>query len=293
MNAYTRAVKDITDARRADLDSGLMIFFAALEKYPELKAAYADYQTQAAEKAQGHDNTLDAAREKLYAQAKKAGIKKSDVVPPCRCKKCNDTGYADGKYCSCVIKRVIGMNSQNLVLPQVDFAASKRTAPKTMEKIYAAAESYIRDFPDGKKPFFILLGSSGTGKTVLAAATACEIMKKGGAAVTVTAFDFVKRAKDYHTQFAIDDYYDLFTPMLDCDVLVIDDLGTEVMLKNITREYLYTVINERWLRKKYTVITSNLAPEKLLERYGEAIFSRLCDKNLANNFMIKASNKRI
>ena len=215
------------------------------------------------------------------------------IEPPCRCKLCNDTGIINGKYCKCVIKRVINSESENLVLPQTDFTEAQKTAPKAISKVYGAARKYIDEYQSGAKPFFIIAGSSGTGKTVLASAIATEFMKNGASAVTVSAFDFVKRAKDYHTQFAIDNYNDLFTPMLDCDVLVIDDLGTETMLKNITREYLYTVINERWLRKKHTVVTTNLKPEALIGRYGEAIFSRLCDKSVANSFMVIAQNARI
>ncbi len=128
---------------------------------------------------------------------------------------------------------------------------------------------------------------------MLAAATATALMQKGMSAVTVTAFDLVRRALDYHTQFSIENYIDRFTPMLDCDVLVIDDLGKENMLKNVTLEYLYAVVNERWLNKKNTIITSNLAPDAILARYGEAITSRLLDKNLSRNFMIKGKNARL
>ena len=137
------------------------------------------------------------------------------------------------------------------------------------------------------------MGSSGTCKTMLASDIATEMISRGAATVTVSAFDMVKRAKDYHTQFAIEDYRDLFTPMLDCDLLVIDDLGTETILKNITHEYFYTLINERWLRRRNTVITSNLSPNDLIKRYGEAVFSRLCDKTKAELFIVAAKNARI
>lgn len=293
MDAYRRAVKDITDRRRADLDAGLAVWRDALRADAKLHAAFVAYQTEAVKKAQRLDNTLDAARAALKTEAERAGITRDRVEPPCRCKICGDTGYSDGKYCKCVIKLVIGSQRDNLVLPQIDFSQAQKTAPKAISKVYAAARKYIDYFPNGKKPFFVIAGSSGTGKTVLASAIATELMKNGASAVTVSAFDFVKRAKEYHTQFAYDDYKDLFTPMLECDVLVIDDLGTDTMLKNVTREYLYTVVNERWLRRKYTVVTTNLKPEQLLDRYGEAVFSRMCDKNLAESFMVVAQNARI
>ena len=293
MNAYQRAVKEITDERRADLDAGLAVWREALHTNKELREAYKIYQDEAVKKAQKQQNSIEIARKNLKNAVFAAKLDRNVIEPPCRCKQCNDTGIINGKYCKCVIKRVINSESENLVLPQTDFIEAQKTAPKAISKVYGAARKYIDEYQSGAKPFFIIAGSSGTGKTVLASAIATEFMKNGASAVTVSAFDFVKRAKDYHTQFAIDNYNDLCTPMLDCDVLVIDDLGTETMLKNITREYLYTVINERWLRKKHTVVTTNLKPEALIDRYGEAIFSRLCDKSVASSFMVIAQNARI
>lgn len=293
MNAYQRAVKEITDERRADLDAGLAVWREALHTNKELREAYKIYQDEAVKKAQKQQNSIEIARKNLKNAVFAAKLDRNVIEPPCRCKLCNDTGIINGKYCKCVIKRVINSESENLVLPQTDFTEAQKTAPKAISKVYGAARKYIDEYQSGAKPFLIIAGSSGTGKTVLASAIATEFMKNGASAVTVSAFDFVKRAKDYHTQFAIDNYNDLFTPMLDCDVLVIDDLGTETMLKNITREYLYTVINERWLRKKHTVVTTNLKPEALIDRYGEAIFSRLCDKSVSNSFMVIAQNARI
>ncbi|MCH5154340.1 MAG: ATP-binding protein [Clostridiales bacterium] len=293
MNAYQRAVKDIIDQRRMDLDNGTALWWEMLRKDEKLRAAHARYQEEAIKNAQKLPNELDKAREELAVHAKRLGITKQMIEPPPRCKICNDTGYADGKYCKCVIKRVIEADKENLVLPQVDFYAAKKTAPKAIAKLYTKAEKYINEFPNNEKPFFIILGSAGTGKTMLAAGVATEMISRGAATVTVSAFDMVKRAKDYHTQFAIEDYRDLFTPMLECDLLVIDDLGTETVLKNITREYFYTIVNERWLRRRNTVITSNLSPNDLINRYGEAVFSRLCDKTKADTFIVAAKNARI
>ena len=293
MNVYQRAVRDIVGRRRDDIDDGLDYFLSAVASDPKLRAAYNEYQEQARNSAQKLPNTLDAARKKLAKQISASGVDLNKVNPPPRCNLCNDTGYSGGGYCKCVLSLVIGSEKENLVLPVLDFAEKHKSAPAAIKKIYDKSAKYIEGFPNGDKPFYVVAGSSGTGKTVWAAAVASEIMRKGGTAVTVTAFELVKRAKDYHTQFAIEDYVDLFTPMLDADILVIDDLGTETMLKNITREYLFTIINERWMRKKYTVVTTNLTPEQMLNRYGEAIFSRICDKNSSILDKVATKNERL
>ena len=61
-------------------------------------------------------------------------------------------------------------------------------------------------------------------------------------------------------------------------MLLIDDLGTEPMMRNITVEYLFTLLNERAAAKRHTVVATNLTPTQLRERYGERVASRLLDK---------------
>jgi len=60
-------------------------------------------------------------------------------------------------------------------------------------------------------------------------------------------------------------------------LLMIDDLGTEPMFNGITVEYLFTLLNERYVTRKHTVIATNLAPAKIQERYGERVASRILD----------------
>ncbi|MCM1367583.1 MAG: ATP-binding protein [Roseburia sp.] len=293
MNSYKRAVREITDRRRADVNAAHEAWHSALRADDGLYAAFTAYQSEAIKSAKGEPNTLDAAKAALKKEAARLGFSQADLEPPYRCKECHDTGYANGKYCRCVIRSVINSDKQNLMLQHTDFAAAATTAPAEISAAYKTAKKLTDGFPTPEKPFLILAGQSGTGKTVLAAAVATALMERGAATVTVGAFDFLRRALDYHTQFSIEDYTDRFTPMLDCDALVIDDLGTETMLKNVTREYLYAVVNERWQHRKITVITTNLTPDALLARYGESIASRLFDKNTSACFYISAKNERL
>ncbi len=293
MNSYDREIIRIKDRRREALDRALIAWQNALRDSDELYAAFTAYQEQMLLSAQCLKNTLDESRQKLRAAIAEAGLDEKQFDPPCACEKCKDTGRVNGRYCRCVIKAVINSDRQSFTLPVTDFKKAKASAPNAaIKKIYGVAEDYIKSYPGGK-PFMILTGSPGTGKTVLASAIATSLMDRGASAVSVTAFDFVRRALDYHTQFSIPDYVDRFTPMLDCDVLVIDDLGTESMLKNVTLEYLYTVVNERWLQKKYTVVTTNRTAAELNRRYGESIFSRLCDKSRAYFLSADSKNARI
>ncbi|MCH5350687.1 MAG: ATP-binding protein [Clostridiales bacterium] len=293
MNSYDKAVREIVNRRREDLDAATILWNDALRADERLRAAFSDYQAEMIKNAMGEPDTLKKSQEKLVSEIARLGIDKSVFSPPPHCKACNDTGYVKGKYCKCVIREAIKKDKNNLTLPIIDFAKYSKTAPSAIKKLYAEAKKFIDSYPNGEKVFFNIIGNPGTGKSILAAAIASSFISKGASAVTVTAFDFVRRALDYHTQFKIDDYIDRFTPMLDCELLVIDDLGKESMFKNVTLEYLYAVIDARWRAKKYTVITSNLTPDGIISRYGEAITSRLLDKSVALNFTVFAKNSRI
>ncbi len=294
MDIYKNAMLAIRDRRRADVDRGHMIWQNALTADDGLYSAFTAWQSEAIKSAK-HGDTPELARAQaeLIRHMERLGLTKDKVEPPCRCAVCADTGIVGGKYCRCVINAAVMSDTENLEIPVLDFEAKKLSAPKAISGVYSAAKKYIDGYPNSDKPFFTVIGDSGTGKTVLASAVASAFMQCGASVVAVTAFGFVRRALDYHTQFSIKNYTDRFTPMLDCDLLIIDDLGTESMLKNVTKEYLYTVINERWLHRKNTLITSNLSPADFIARYGENIASRLFDKNTAVNCMVTAKNNRL
>ena len=80
-----------------------------------------------------------------------------------------------------------------------------------------------------------------------------------------------------------------FDALLDAPLLLIDDLGAEPLMRNITIEYLFLLLSERGLRDRHTVITTNLTPVQLQERYGERVSSRLLNRDTTG--IIKLTGK--
>ena len=85
----------------------------------------------------------------------------------------------------------------------------------------------------------------------------------------------------------------LFTLLTGCDLLIIDDLGTEPIYKNVTEEYFLMILNERLLNKMPYIVTTNLTQAQLFERYGERILSRLNDKRSGKTTKIEGVDLRL
>lgn len=278
---YYKAVNFIKQRRMQDLMRAETAYYDALDKFPSLKKADAEYRVAVMKSLEANDDEIASnAKTALDDEIKALGLQ-NEFFPVPHCSKCADTGYCDGKICDCV--KQITISQELISFPLHDFSEINYDLfrKQTAEIFKKTADDYEiifnRKFPDTKKRIFSLLGKSGTGKTFLASCAANAVVKKGYSAVFVTAFRFVSDAAKYHTTF--DDTRDGYlSPYLDCDLLIIDDLGTEAVYKNITLEYLYLVINERQLARKHTVITSNFTVDELRTRYGERIASRLLDK---------------
>ena len=97
---------------------------------------------------------------------------------------------------------------------------------------------------------------------------------------------------NYHTTFD-SQKNSILEPFLTCSCLIIDDLGTEPILKNVTKEYLYLIINERMVNDKSTIISTNLTPDQIIDRYGERIFSRLFNKTNCLKLEFTSSDLRL
>ena len=223
---------------------------------------------------------------------KQAGYSEQDLQPRYQCEKCKDTGFVDGQECSCFRAEIIGLlyDQSNIreILERENFQACDlryyRKDPLPEEngespfsiakKAYEYAVDFVKHFESSSDNLFIT-GATGTGKTFLCNCIAKEILDKGYPVIYLTAVKlfgilagnaFTNRSQERSDE-------DLFS----CDLLIIDDLGTEYA-NSFTQSAFFNIINERMLRNKHTIISTNLSIEQIRTNYSERVFSRIAEK---------------
>ena len=218
------------------------------------------------------------------------GFAADQLEPRYRCEKCRDTGYvgeAPARFCECFEARLrlrqhedgsmAGVGEQNFDrfdparIPEADGQRAR------MLKARQVCEDYANDFPNTKIRNLLFTGPGGLGKTFLLNCIFERVTDRGGSAVRITAFRMFEAMRQQHV--GNDEDFAGFTSLIEAPLLLVDDLGTEPMMRNITVEYLFTLLNERGAAKRHTVIATNLTPVELKERYGERVASRLLDRS--------------
>lgn len=204
------------------------------------------------------------------------------------CTKCGDQGYVNEKECVCrkkiydeLLRKSCGMaNLPVFTFEDNEFDAIRQPQAPHMRKLYDLLRRFCANFAATPIRTILLSGSVGIGKSCLACACAWELMKQGFDVLYLTAFDFGNVLLSRHLGKQ-DSRSALFDDILDTDFLVIDDLGTEPIYRNVTLEYLFSIINSRITAGKKTMIVSNLDAEQFVSRYGQRTLSRLADKSHA------------
>ena len=204
------------------------------------------------------------------------------------CPLCGDTGYRGGEICRCLkvyyveeqrkeLSKLLDLGGQSFDTFDTDWYSDQRAPGKSksarehMEWVYDTCVEYAHNF--GKRPANLLLfGRPGLGKTHLSAAIAREVSGKGFSVVYDTAGHVFERFEAQ--KFGRDEAERDVERVLNCDLLILDDLGTE-MTTSFVQSALYQLINGRLLAGKSTVISTNLDPEELGRRYGAPLLSRL------------------
>ena len=225
----------------------------------------------------------------LEAQAQRRLLLKSNGFPEdwldvhYTCKKCEDKGFASGIMCGCFKELLKSIEYEKLCskLPvgncrfdnfKLDYYPDGAgTSPKKrMESVLNYCKAYAADF-SRRSPSLLLYGKTGLGKTHLSLAIAGKAVEEGYGVIYSSAqnlFNKLEKDKfgkaDANTEEAI----------LDCDLLIIDDLGAEFTTQ-FTVSALYNIVNSRELESKPTIISTNLMPEQLTKAYGERIASRI------------------
>ena len=263
----------------------------AFSHFKELE--FEEIKNKADGKGKSLDSEIKKAKEKYLSSLKKHGYCEKDFVPDYRCKKCSDTGKADGKLCECAIgiyrKILLERSKQNCL--NFNFN-NVEISSKEDKDYFEYAKKIVEKYPIKKPLNIIFSGETGIGKTVLASCIANGVLDKGYTANFVTAFDFIQKCLKYHTSPVSERGY-LLDEFFDCDLLVLDDLGTEPMLKNVTVEYLMILIGEREKNSKHTIYTTNLNKDQIRLKYGERIFSRLTFTKTSDFNEMKGCDKRL
>ena len=305
MNKFEQEAYLVLQKRRADAEQKAKnnLFFARenaefLQNEIELRTIELDIaKSKDKKEVEERQKELKSAREKIL---KKLGLAESDLQPKYSCKLCNDTGAKNGKPCKCFKNIVLfKMLKESGVEPKElasfdDFKTNigeNENQNKALEQYKKFLVELAKKFPNQKTKTITICGTPGAGKTFGAKCLMREVLKKGEPACFLTAFELSSIFLKYHTAF-VQDKNAIFESVLSPELLVVDDLGTEPMLKNVTKEYLYVLVTERQASGKTTLITTNLGPEHLLDRYGERVFSRLTDKSQTKLIKLEGKDLR-
>jgi len=231
-------------------------------------------------------------QEQRYLELKKAGFSEDFLDESYMCRKCNDTGYVDSKMCTCLsdlYKDELRQSLSSLLklgdetfdsfdLNYYDATPSADTgipARRVMEIIYETCVEYARKFGKSSMNLFFN-GAPGLGKTFLSACIARVVAEKGYSVVYEMAGALFSRFED--AKFGRTDDTDTarqeIKRYMECDLLILDDLGTEMTTVFIISA-LYELINTRLITGKKTIISSNLTTDELKRKYSEQIMSRL------------------
>ncbi len=244
-------------------------------------------------------------RKKLYSIEEKAekilaklGLTKFDLLPQYSCKNCKDTGYVEGRTCECLKKLTqVALATQSGMNGMLRFSfetCDKKLLEENpvMEKAYKIAHKYVAEFPKFPYPNLVLMGDVGAGKTYLIECIASALIKKGVYVVFSTAYDLNETMQNSFGTTVMEREA-ILSPYFESDVLVIDDLGCEPMLRNITITNLFTILNERERLGLNTIISTNLNPAEIQERYGDRIMSRMLNRRTTLTIPLTGKDLRI
>lgn len=244
------------------------------------------------------DNNLYLQSERIQALMS-AGFPYDYLDDESLCRKCGDTGYVGTEICSCLMdlyreeQRAALSNLFKLgneTFDNFDLSFYDDTPDHTpsardkMEIVYDTCLDYARKF-ERKKTSLYLSGSTGLGKTFLSACIARVVSDKGFSVVYDTAASIFSKFEEekFDKSDDLTAARDEIRRYLACDLLIMDDLGTE-MITAFTISALYELVNTRLISNKKTIINSNLSADELYQKYSPQIASRIKGEYHVLNF---------
>ena len=233
------------------------------------------------------------------------------LEPAYKCIECCDTGYIelDGRtvICDCMKKLMSEISCEKLNAESPlklstfesfkleyysDRPDAKGSIPRNrMTKIFNYCRDYAYDFGLGSR-CVLMRGATGLGKTHLSLAIANEVIRKGYTVVYVSAPDILSKLEREHFTYKYDSEADTFDSLIRCDLLIVDDLGTEFM-SQFSRSTFYNIFNSRILAGKPVIISTNLTSEEMAETYSKRLLSRIMGSGDILDFTGEDVRKRL
>ena len=285
------------DDSRYALEARKEEVYSSVPGYRELADSVSTLSVDCARRMlDGEDGALDGLRGRLAEIAARqkellaaAGYPPDYLEPVFSCPDCQDTGYVTSpdtgrrEKCRCFRQQEISIlyeqsNIQNLIKKENFSTLSSQYYKGEDLQHFNAAVDFSRKFVQNFKQDYhnlFFYGTVGTGKSFLSGCIANELLKQGHSVIyfsasglfdTLARYAFDARLKEEQHDFCEDIY--------GCDLLIIDDLGTEVT-NNFVSSQLFVCLNERHLRRKATIISTNVTLEEFRDRYSDRIFSRI------------------
>ncbi len=199
------------------------------------------------------------------------------------CDKCGDTGVVDYRMCACMKEKLIiaGLESSGMysliksqTFDNFELRYYSGEALPRMKTIVDIAKAYAERFEAEKSGSIIMMGNTGLGKTHISSAIGGVVAKKGNDVYYTGAVDMLA---DFETDRFGDhgaDRESVTDKYFSCDLLIIDDLGTE-LINQFSTSSLYNLLNSRLVKKKATIINTNFTRDELRKKYQDRITSRI------------------
>ncbi len=286
---------------RHDLDIRIEEVYSAI---PELKKIDDEVVTCSIRSAKlllmGEDSALSTLKKITDAASGKRadllvlhGYSEDYLYPRYHCPDCKDTGYIGTDKCHCFKQAIVDIvysqsniktaiarenfNSFSFDYYSDDFEepSTRLTPRENIRRVVDVCKHYINTF-DQEFQNLLLYGNTGVGKTFLANCIAKELLDNAHTVIYLTAFqlfDILEKNKFGKGEDSFE-FQNQFDYILDCDLLIVDDLGTELN-NSFVNVQLYLCINERYLRQKATIISTNLSLDNINTIYSERVFSRI------------------
>ncbi len=290
-NTIIRGYEETQNRNRHRLEERVAYVYAHVPGYRKLDDDVASVSVAQGKKyLDGDENALDELKEilKALSAAKKQLLADHSIVPDYLeplydCPYCQDTGYHDGVKCHCFKQSIITllyeqsgiqemMKSENFSTLSYNYYQGEDLS--RFKNAVSACQDFIKNFRNDYQNLFFY-GTVGTGKSFLSGCIAQTLIEEGESVIYFSAAGlFEALSHNMYNYKNSEPPYDMHGDLYGCDLLIIDDLGTE-MTNSFVATQLFSCLNERHMARQSTIVSTNLSLAELKDRYSERIFSRI------------------